>query len=415
MTPPPRKRRGAGDGGLYRRTSDGLWIASLDLGWAGGKRRRKVVSSRDYATAARKLRDLRRQVEDHGDIPTKGMTVAAWLEHWLTHIAAPRVRPRTLATYRGYVRTHIVPAVGKRRLDQLAPQHVRAMHKAMTDAGLSTTSALQAHHILARALRDAMREGLAPRNVAEYVDPPRKAASTRGALSLPDALTLLRHVADDPLGSRWAAALLTGARQGELLGLEVSRVTDVLDLSWQLQRLRFRHGCGGSCRTGLRGGACPVRELDVPPGFEHRPLVGGLVLTRPKSRAGTRIVPLVEPLATILRRHIDSTGRNEYGLVWVRPDGQPIDPSGDSAAWHAALAGAGLPRSPLHSARHTTATLLQRAGVPQQVITAILGHSQMVTTQAYQHDDQTLALDAMRRLGRLLDPSGSAAGDGDDD
>ena len=398
---PPKARRSRGDGGLYKRTSDGLWIASIDLGWAGGKRRRKVVSSTDYATASRKLRDLRRQVQDHGDIPTASMTVGAWLDHWLEHIISATARPRTLTTYRGYVTNHIKPAIGKKRIDQLQPQHLRVMHKAMTDAGLSSTSALQAHHILSKALTDAMREGVAPRNVADLVAAPRRAVSTRGSLTVNDTIAVLRGVADDPLGSRWAAALLTGARQGELLGLEVNRVSGVLDLSWQLQRLRFRHGCAGTC-TVKRAGNCPRRELDVPPGFEHRPLDGGLALTRPKSRSGTRVVPLVEPLATILARHLAAAPPNPHGLVWARPDGRPIDPSHDSAAWHDALTAAGVPQAPLHAARHTTATLLQKVGVPQQIITSILGHSEMVTTMAYQHDDQSLAVHGLERLSALL-------------
>jgi hypothetical protein len=44
-------------------------------------------------------------------------------------------------------------------------------------------------------------------------------------------------------GSRIAAALFTGARQGELIGLELDRVTDELDLSWQLKRFSWSHHC----------------------------------------------------------------------------------------------------------------------------------------------------------------------------
>ena len=36
-------RRGHGEGAVYRRASDGLWVASLNLGYIDGKRRRKQV------------------------------------------------------------------------------------------------------------------------------------------------------------------------------------------------------------------------------------------------------------------------------------------------------------------------------------------------------------------------------------
>ena len=37
------KRRGHGEGAIYQRKSDGRWCASVDLGFVGGKRRRKLL------------------------------------------------------------------------------------------------------------------------------------------------------------------------------------------------------------------------------------------------------------------------------------------------------------------------------------------------------------------------------------
>ncbi len=80
---------------------------AVELGYGpDGKRRRKFVSSKMYATAQR---ELRLQVDQHGDVPTSSMPAEAWLAHWLQHIAAPRVRPETFASYRDDVRLHISP------------------------------------------------------------------------------------------------------------------------------------------------------------------------------------------------------------------------------------------------------------------------------------------------------------------
>lgn len=396
-----RRQRGAGS--LFQRASDGQWMGVVDLGVGGdGKRRRKTVSSKSYETASRKLRDLRRQVDDAGgDIPTAATTVTAWLDAWLDNIAAPRLRPKTISQYRSDVRVHITPALGRHRLDKLAPQHVRAMHTAITGKGNSPTTALRCHAVLSKALTDAMREGLIARNVASLVDRPRKAASTRGALTADQGRTLLRSVAADALGARWAAALLTGARQGELLGLQRHRVTTHLDLSWQLQRLPYTHGCQPGCGKA-RAGSCPDARLEVPAGFEYQQLSGSLCLTRPKSKAGHRIVPLVEPLRSILARHIAATDPGPHGLVWSN-DGKPIHASADLKAWHAALERAGLPSVPLHAARHTTATLLLEAGVDAHVIMAILGHSSVLTSRGYLHVSQGLSIAALERLSLALD------------
>jgi len=38
------RARQNGEGSVYKRKSDGLWIGSVTIGWEAGKRRRKTVS-----------------------------------------------------------------------------------------------------------------------------------------------------------------------------------------------------------------------------------------------------------------------------------------------------------------------------------------------------------------------------------
>lgn len=394
-------RRQAGDGSLYQR-SDGLWVASIDLGWtADGKRRRKAVSSRTQAGALAKLREVRRQIGLYGDLPTSSPTLGEWLTRWLDGIAAERVRPRTLDTYR-HKMDLVIAAAGKVRLDKLTPAHVRAIRRYITDTrGLSSTTALQAHAVLSKSLKDAQLENLVVRNVAALVDRPSKAVSDRGALTAEQARTLLRANAEDPMVSRWAFALLYGVRQGEALGLRWSSVdfdAGSIDLAWQLQTLRWRHGCARPCgRTAVK---CPDRHLGIPAGFEAIPLTGATVLTRPKSKAGVRVLPLIPLMGQALR--LRATAPGSHGLVWTDPDGRPWNPTRDNRAWHVALDLAGLPQVPLHSARHTAATLLMELGVDVRVAGAILGHSDVLTTHAYQHADRTMTTAALEQLGRML-------------
>lgn len=407
-------RRARGEGGLYKRASDGLWVGTVDIGYdAAGKRIRRTVTSKAYSIAFDKLADLKRTLEEHGSAPDAKTTVERWLTYWLTDIAAARNKPRTLQGYRTTVTQHLIPYLGRKRLDQLAPQHVRDLHRELAKAGLASSTALKAHRVLAKALTDAQREGRVKRNVATLVDAPSKAGEERIPLTVDQAKTLLMHLAktEDRLASRWAAALLLGARQGECIGLTWEH-TDldqgVADLSWQLQRLGFRHGCGPApaidgdpwpCGV-RRAGSCRERELDVPAGFSHTQLEGGLCLTPPKGKP--RVVPLPLPMLAFLVQHQAKT-KAKSGLVWTRPDGRPIDPSHDNKAWHAALVAAGLPGTiDLHSARHTTASLLLDLDVDPYVIQQILGHANIVTTRGYQHVSLTLARKALDQLGDLL-------------
>src|SRR5690606_29653035 len=303
---------------------------------------------------------------------------------------------------------YILPAIGSKRLDKLTPEHVTAMHRYITDElGRSSTTALRCHRLLSVALRDAKRAGRVTRNVAtaEFVDAPPAAVPTSRALTVDEAVRLLEHAVQDTHRLRWLLGLLTGARTGEVLGLEWDRVgwsNDTMTLSWQLQRLPYRHGCPEGAPCGrARAGLCPARRINAPAGFEARQVLGGLHLVRPKTRYGWRVVPLVEPLRSPMWAAWEAAGRPSSGLVFTGPTGAPLTPEADFKAWKALRERAGL-SARRHDARHTAATLLLALGVDPRVIQQILGHSSAVTTARYQHVDQTMARAALEQYGRLM-------------
>lgn len=403
-------KRAKGEGTIYRRKSDGAWCASIELPSPGRDRRRKVLVARTEAAVKAKLKEARRDLLIHGDLPTNSQTLASWLDVWYRNIASKKNRPKTLAVYKTMIEQYIKPSIGRKPLSKLTPDHVRQVAEFIDGKGLSTTTAMQAHRVLVVALKYAEREGRVTRNVALLTDAPRRAVTHLKALNAAEGVEVLLTAggrppfAPDPYASLWAAVLLTGARQGELLGMELDRVTDVLDLSWQLQRVPWEHGCGNACGR-IRGADCPKRKTHFAPGVEHRYITGGLWWMRPKTNAGYRIIPLVEPLKSIIERQaaIVRESPNRYGLLWVTPSGQPIDPRDESQAWHALLKRAGVPDVRLHDGRHTTVDLLLAAGVPMDLITDIVGHSSRVTTEGYKSRGNLPRLtEAMKALSAQL-------------
>lgn len=407
-------KRTNGDGSVYFRKSDNRWCATLSLPSSTGKPRRVTRTAKTERAAKAKLTELKREFIANGDIQTSALTVESWARTWLNDIAAKEVRPKTAASYRTTVEQYIIPAIGRKQLKKLTPDHVREMVKSVTDKGLSTRSAALAYQVLSLALKTAHREGKVSRNVAELVNRPRTAKTTLAVLTAEDGMKVLQTVtgwpppiAADRLASRWWAALFTGARQGELLGLTWGRVDftrNVIDLSWQLQRLAWEHGCDPTCGR-LRGNECPARLLTAPADWEHQHLTGGLYLSRPKSNAGVRLVPIVPPLrAMLLHRQMASVlERNPHGLVWTTLSGAPIDPSKDSKAWHAVLKLAGVPDARLHDARHTAVDMLYAADVPEADIQEIVGHSVVSVTRGYKSRGNSVRLlDGMTRAASLM-------------
>jgi integrase len=402
------RRSPYGDGGLFKR-ADGMWVGTVEIPNADGRRRQKRVYAKYMAEAKRKRDELRAEVAK-GIIPVSSTTtVAVWLRRWADEIKKPHVRPNTFDWYDEAIRLHITPHIGSRKLKLLTPEDVRFMlRQASTPA-----NAQRAHKTLKMALKDAMTEGLIGRNVAEAVERPKHLKQTRGVLTSSAAKTAIRAAIDieesggETLATRWVAGFLTGARPAELLGLEWDRVdpdAGVVDLAWQLQQVDKSHGCDDPCGK-KRASFCPQARWDLPTGFEYRECVGTLLWTRPKTSAGTRIVPIVEPLRVMLEKHRQRPGPNPHNLVWHRPDGRPLTRHDDAKHWGSVLAEAKLPKVDVYAIRHSTATLLQELGVAEETRMAIMGQSSAAAHRMYIHIDQSQAKMALHKLESLLLPS----------
>ena len=390
-----KQRRDQGSGSIFQRSSDGMWIAYVTLPPhpMTGKRRRRTVSAKRKVDAMAKLRDLQRRLLATGDLPTASPTVEQYMRGWLTRIAKPNVKPRTYEGYRSYVENYIIPALGRKRMEKLGPADVARMTSSMVESGKSSTTALQAHRILQRALQDALREGVVDRNAAKLAVAPRRAVSSREALTVAQAVQLLKSTAGSDYWPRWLLGLLTGCRQGEALGLTGASVAyqtgdngevvgGTAHFDWALQRL-------------------PASVVELPAGQEGRRVAGALWLVRPKSKKGRRSVDLAPVLAQALHRaHPDSPD----GFFFV-DHGHPVDPRVDWQRWKDALVAAGLPDVPLHSMRHTAASLLRAIGTPDRIRMDMLGHASLAVTDGYTHTETADQAAFTRALERLLLPT----------
>jgi len=404
-----KSRRAHGEGSIFQR-ADGVWIAAVEVPSANGKRRRKTVSNRRRDVVVKRFRELRKDI-DAGRVATMpSTTVSAWLEHWLTTVRGPHVRPKTFTWYEQSIRLHIVPQIGSQRLDKLTPEHVRAMVRAVAEQ--STSSAQQAHTTLRTALKDAVDEGIVGRNVAAMVRRPKHSAKPRHEFTFEQARQIIgaaMELEDQVWAVRVVAAFMTGARPGELLGLRwryVDLDAGEIELAWQLQQLPQEHGCGENPCGKIKASACSLPAFRVPSGFTMQPCQRSLAFTPVKSKAGNRVVPLLPMMAALLRHLYTVDSNNPHDLVFHHTDGTPYTPKQDYAAWKALLHIAGLPEGAVgYQSRHTTATLLRRFGVDEDLRMQIMGHSSAVAHHGYLHADQTEKRQALEPLSALTAPS----------
>src|SRR5713101_5748546 len=176
-----------------------------------------------------------------GRLPAgRSPTVAEFLRSWLETSVKPRVRPLTYAGYKVNVEKHLVPILGKIRLDQLTPLHVQEMMNQRLASGLSTKSVAYIHQVLRTALGLAVRWDMVARNVARLVDRPRIERKPINPLTPDEARTFLASIRGHRLEALFSVALALGLRQGEALGLrwhDVDLGAGTLCVRNQLQRI----------------------------------------------------------------------------------------------------------------------------------------------------------------------------------
>jgi integrase len=317
-----------------------------------------------------------------------GPTVEEFLSDWLVQ-SEPTRRPTTSVSYKRCVRDHVVPHLGDVPLSGLAPDHVRAWQTALLQkplrfrkGTLSPTTVRYCHRLLRRALQDALRWGLIDRNPCDAVIAPRRADTEMQVWSREEAKQFLAYVEGDRLAAMWRLFLATGMRRGEVAGLRW------IDVDLEAGRVAVRH----------------TRVL----------VYDRATVSEPKTRRSRRVVAMdggtVQALT--LHRQRQDTEREYAGEVWtetgyvfVREDGEPLDPDRISHLFRLTADAAGVPRIRLHDLRHTAAALALSTGMHPKVMSDRLGHSSIaITLDVYGHLVPGLQEDAAAAVGALLDP-----------
>lgn len=391
-------RKDYGSGSIYLRASDGRYVGAIDHGTnANGKRRRITVTGKTEGEVKRKLRDKRRAIE-RGESPMSSRaTVRTWAIEWLRH-KQRTLRPKAYRAAASPVTKWIIPTIGHRRLSDLTARDIRAVADAQRNAGLKTSTAAATHRVLLNMLRDATREGhpVPPRVL--LTKGPQVPKSDRQPLTIPEAIACLAVAGELPHGTRWLFALLHGMRSGECRGVTWDAIdldAGTLVVEWQLQRLTYRDPTDKS--AGFR----------VPEHLEVRHLYKAFHLTRPKSSAGFRVIPLLPGVVEALQRWREIAPENPWGLVWPTADGRPASLDDDLEEWHAiqGTAAIGHPDGRyyhVHECRNVTATQLGEVGADPLVITSLLGHSDISTSRAYMKANLEPKREALEKVAGIL-------------
>ena len=382
-----KARRSRGEGSIYRRASDGLWVGMLDLGIVDGRRRRRTVYGQTEREVRAKLRTLHAARERGANLLAPSWTVEQWINTWLAEIKSfDGTRPRTLALYKGLAERYVYPVLGGVRLDKLTPAHIQRLvtetRDSQTSRGIPPSAATLRHvyKLIRNALGDAYRMELITRNVATQVKAPPLARDRRPLLGLAETKRLLQAIEGDRLEALYVLALTTGLRRGELVALR----WDDVDLTTRQMQVRRA-----------------MQRVD-----------GKLQFVEPKTASSLRTVVLPKLAARHLHDHkvrqdAERAARGdawqEYGLVFPSSIGTPIEPRNVNRRWDELRKAAGLDWLRLHDLRHGCATFLLAQGVSPRAIMEVLGHAEIgVTMNTYTHVLPELRQEAADAIDELF-------------
>jgi integrase len=264
-----------------------------------------------------------------------------WLPSIESQVVGGRLKPNTAASYRAQVNSYILPRLGHVALKDVTSDMLSRFYDELLasgrrhvgsdgNAGLSSTSVRLVHVTVHRMLKDALRWGILPRNVANAAseDAPRRRKTGKDTMQVwsPEQLRLfLDATRDHRLSAMWVLFITTGLRRGEVAGLEWSDID-------------------------LAKGQLAVNRARV--------VVNHNVLdSTPKSERSARVIGLDGTTVAALKAHKARQGaeRLAWGpgyessdLVFTWEDGRPLHPNIISRTFQRLAATAGLPVIRLH-------------------------------------------------------------------
>jgi integrase len=354
----PRRRPVARHPGIYYRPRAGgrvqppYEVPYLD---SSGKRRWAVVhGSLDEAEAKRAELRLRRRRGERIQ-PTR-QAFEEYAREWLER---QDLRPRTREIYAWALEQHLIPTLGRRRLDQITCDDVAALIAAMRRQGLKGWTITSALRPLSIILAQAARRGRIPVNPLTQLErgerPRHDDQRPKRILSLEEMQALLAHADSEQYRCLLELMLAAGLRIGEALGLALCD----LDRKHSLIRVECQLGRDGQ-RTPLKTEESQ-RAIDIPPQLMRRLLA--LVAERGQ---------LFTPGALVF------ASRNETGLV------RKVAREALKRAVKAAKLAP--PEPTLHDLRHSHASMLIALDVSVVDVQCRLGHRKPDTTlRVYAH------------------------------
>ncbi len=349
----------------------------------GVRQTRRGFSTKGEAKKARA--EIMTELSKGNRISPSKTPFGKYFEDWLAtrSKAKKSLSISTQKMYDSYYRIHIASVIGSIPLSKISPDDIDALVNAVQKKGLSEEMVKRVYSVVHTALNAAVKKGTILTNPANRIEKPRVNRQERQVWSDETVKEFLK--ASRGYSRYWIAvylAVMTGMRQGEILGLKWS------DIDFDNGVIQVIRNYNKNSKT-----------------FDD--------LKTLKSRRAIAISPqIVEMLKEQkekfeIEKNALGDRYHNYDLVIPASNGKPAFTNLVNRAWHAMrdkFKPEGAAEITFHDLRHTFASILLKQGEHPKIVSEILGHSTIsITMDRYSHLLPGLQGEAMRKMGTMMD------------
>jgi integrase len=354
------------------------WYYVLETKVSGKRKQIKKRGFRTKREAQRALTEVENAVNRGTFVEPSRMSYGDYLEQWMNG-RKHNLSRQTHSINMSYIRNHIIPSLGNIRMSEIRANAISNFVTELHQKGLAGSTAKRIYNIVNASLNHAERTEIIPKNFASLVETPRV---QRKELQVWD-IDEIQKFLDNSRGNRYYIAfhlaLMTGMRQGEILGLrweDVDFETKLLSIVQTLSHDGKEIMVGAKTKSSVRNIALDdntIEELR-----KHRKM-----LIEEKLKTGSMY--------------------KDSGLVVCTSIGTKQLPRSLVKVHDKLLKASGLSKITFHDLRHTHATLLFKNNTHPKVVSERLGHSSIqMTLDTYTHLLPNMQHDAITELGKLV-------------
>lgn len=395
----PKKHRGHNQGTIYE-YEKGKWIAQITVGRdpITHKPKRRSIYGKSQPEVAAKMNEIIYGVSKGIYTNPSKYFVSDWLDVWSEEYCKPRIKANTWRGYETIIRNHLKPELGGIKLTQLNTHHIQKFYNKLAvtkrkdgSEGNLTATAVKAHAILSKCLKEACKHKLIIVNPADNTDKPKVDRIETETMSKEEMSIFLEKIKEYRYYAGYLLSLGTGVRPGEVLALHWK------DVNLKLGTIKI------TCNV--------VRVLNSDPKIKTKTVL--IIQNKPKTKKSVRTIYLPDLLLDALKDHrkkqlkeIAAAGEiydKKSNLVFSTPEGHLIEPRNFFRSYKACLKKCKIDDKKLYALRHTCATRLLEKGQDMKVVQDMFGHEEIGTTyKYYSHVTPELKKEAAKVINEFL-------------